>query len=183
VSGPNFAAQGNILVSEATVKALASTFQKGSGTLARRLILALDSAQGAGGDRRGRQSAGLLVVKDKGSYGGYNDKAIDLRVDDDPEPVKKLIRLLDLHELYFGKTAPEDKMEATGKTAERIQWALARLGYYKGLANGLYDEQTEAAFKDFSGIENFEERLLEGGFVDRRVFEFLMEKAASGQRS
>lgn len=177
ISGPDFAAQGNILVGEETVKALAGTFKKTEGTLARRLVTALDRAQDAGGDRRGRQSAGLLIVKEKGSYGGYNDKYIDLRVDDDPEPITKLIHLLDLHELYFGKTAPGEALEARGQVAEKVQAALARLGYYNGPVSGEFDEKTAAAFEAFSSIENFEERLLKGGLVDKRVLEFLLAKA------
>ena len=182
LSGPNFAAQGNILVGEETVKALARTFQETGGPLARRLVTALDRAQDAGGDRRGRQAAGLLVVKEKGSYGGYNDKYIDLRVDDDPEPIKRLIHLLDLHELYFSKTAPEDMLEAKGSVAEQIQAALSRLGYYAGPASGAFDGRTKAAFRSFSGVENFEERLLQGDFVDRKVFEFLLGKAELSAR-
>lgn len=177
ICGPGFAAQGNILVGEDTVKALATTFRDTGGTLARRLVAALDKAQDAGGDRRGRQSAGLLVVKEGGSYGGYNDKYIDLRVDDDPGPIKKLIHLLDLHELYFGKTAPGEALEATGPALEQLQAALKKLGYYAGSSSGAFDEETRAAFEAFSSIENFEERLLQGGQVDKRVLDFLLEKA------
>lgn len=177
ITGPNFACQGNILVSEATVKALADTFQNTKGTFARRLVTALDKAQEAGGDKRGRQSAALLIVKEKGSYGGYNDRYIDLRVDDDPEPIKKLSHLLYLHELYFNKTSSADMIEVKEDVAKEIQNALKKLGYFKGEINGKFDEITKKAYFDFCGIENFEERICEGNFVDKNVLDFLIKKA------
>ncbi len=177
IFGRNFACQGNILVSKDTVSALSETFHNTEGSLARRLVASLDAAQNAGGDKRGRQSASLLVVKEKGSYGGYNDRYIDLRVDDDEEPIKKLSHLLDLHELYFNKTAKEEMIELTKDTITKIQDALKKLGYYNLDINGVNNAQTKAAYKDFCGIENFEERICEGNFVDAKVIEFLYNKA------
>lgn len=179
INGNNFSCQGNILVSEDTVKALADTFVNTKGSLARRLVDALDKAQDAGGDRRGRQSAALLVVKDKGSYGGYNDRYIDLRVDDDPDPIKKLIHLLELHELYFNKTKLEEMIKINEATAAQIQSALKKLGYYDNLIDGNYNETTRKAYENFCGVENFEERICEGSFVDKNVLKFLLKKANS----
>lgn len=177
ICGHNFSCQGNILVSGDTVKALAETFQNTKGTLARRLVAALVAAQAAGGDKRGKQSAALLVVKEKGSYGGYNDRYIDLRVDDDPEPIKKLINLLDLQELYFNKTTPEEMVEVTEDVALKIQACLKKLGFYSGDPTGVFDDRTHNAYKDFCGIENFEERICQGNIVDRNVLNFLVDKA------
>lgn len=179
ITGPNLSCQGNILVSEDTVKALADTFNKSVGTLARRLVKALDTAQDAGGDRRGRQSAALLIVKEKGSYGGYNDRYIDLRVDDDIEPIKKLLHLLELHELYFGKTSAQERIKVEKDTACRIQTALNKLGYYDGEIDGTFDGITKEVFNNFCGIENFEERMLEGSYIDKNVLGFLLSKAHS----
>lgn len=176
IAGQDFACQGNILVSEATVDALKETFLKTEGPLAKRLVAALDAAQDAGGDRRGRQSAALLVVKEKGSYGGYNDRYIDLRVDDHPDPIKELIRLLDLYNMYFSKTTEEERMKVTPETVLRVQEALRNLGYYDGPVSGAFDEKTKNAYKNFCEFENFEERLCEGDFVDKRVIEFLLNK-------
>ncbi|SKA99661.1 Uncharacterized conserved protein, Ntn-hydrolase superfamily [Caloramator quimbayensis] len=177
ITGPNFSCQGNILVSEETIKALADTFNNTQGSLARRIVTALDAAQNAGGDRRGRQSAALLVVKEKGSYGGYNDRYIDLRVDDDPYPIKKLIHLLDLQELYFNKTKPEEMIKVNKDVARQIQEDLKKLGFYEGDMNGIYDEETKNAYRDFCGVENFEERICEGDVVDCNVLKFLNKKA------
>ncbi len=91
VAGQNFAAQGNILLGEATITALAETFQHETGSLWRRMVAALAAGQQAGGDSRGQQSAALLVVRDKGGYGGFNDRMIDLRVDDATRPIDELI--------------------------------------------------------------------------------------------
>lgn len=175
IAEENLACQGNILVSDATVKALADTFKQTTGTLARRLVAALDAAQHAGGDRRGRQSASLLVVKEKGSYGGYNDRYIDLRVDDDPEPIEKLSHLLDLHEMYFNKPTPEEIVEVDIEIAKQIQVALQKRGYYQGEINGFYDEMTRNAYASFCGWENYEERVLEGNQVDRNVLAILLK--------
>jgi len=176
VSDDDFACQGNILVSEETVLAMKETFLNTTGTLSRRLVTALDQAQHAGGDKRGRQSAALLVVKEHGSYGGYNDRYIDLRVDDHPEPIQELAHLLDLHEMYFHKTLPEEEVVVDESSASSIQQALIAQGYYQGPVNGRFDALTQKAFEDFCGVENFEERICEGDVVDRRVLDFLLKK-------
>src|SRR5207302_1553819 len=106
--GKCYAAQGNILVSEATVDAIAKTFEAGSGPLAERLLDCLDAAQAAGGDRRGQQSAALLVVERGGGYAGLSDEVVDLRVEDHERPLEELRRLYRLHEALFGET-PRDE--------------------------------------------------------------------------
>lgn len=98
IVGENFACQGNILVDEKTVQAMADSFTSSTGPLTRRLVAALAAAQEAGGDRRGQQSAALLVVREGAGYGGFDDKYCDLRVDDHPKPVDELERLLTVFE-------------------------------------------------------------------------------------
>ncbi len=169
-------ARETVLVSEATVLALKDTFLAAEGTLARRLVKALDAAQHAGGDKRGRQSASLLVVKEKGSYGGYNDRYIDLRVDDHPDPIVELARLLDLHEMYFHKTTPEEMVTVDQPLALKIQEALTKQGYYNGPLNGTFDTATQKAYEEFCGVENYEERICPGNVVDSRVLEVLLSK-------
>ncbi|MEZ5302745.1 MAG: DUF1028 domain-containing protein [Verrucomicrobiales bacterium] len=101
VSGENFAAQGNLLAGDEVYNAMAEAFQKSEGSLADRLIAALEAGQEKGGDRRGKQSAALLIVRDGWGYGGGNDRFRDLRVDDHPEPIQELKRVLKLHEAMF----------------------------------------------------------------------------------
>ncbi len=176
ISKENFTCQGNILVGEDTVKAMAETFEKSKGKLADRLLEALDMAQNAGGDKRGRQSAALLVVKEKGSYGGYNDRMIDLRVDDDPEPIEKLKELLYLQRLYFDKPEEKDILVVGKELAKTIQKNLKKLKYYDGEINGNFDEATKKAYFNFTSVENFEERRLEGNKVDKKVVNFMVDK-------
>ena len=174
IHGENFSAQGNILVSQATVQALADTFRNSTGTLAKRLVKCLDVAQDAGGDRRGRQSAALLIVQEGASYGGYNDVKISLRVDDHPKPIKELKRLLDLHDLYFGETLV--KVPANQDVTTAVQKRLKELGYYHGPVTGVYDGPSKRAFFDYCGVENYEERICDGDFFDERVLNILLKK-------
>lgn len=176
VCGENFSAQGNILVSKATVDAFVETFHSTSGPLSRRLVACLDAAQKAGGDRRGRQSASLYIAQEGASYGGYNDTKVDLRVDDHPNPIDELSRLLDLHELYFGKTKEEEFIHLQPEQILKIQEKLTKLTYYKGELHGKWDKATEEAYIGFCGWENFEERILEGANIDQLVYKILLEK-------
>jgi len=173
VTGPNFAAQGNILVGEETVQAMAHTFQEATGTLAERLIKALDAGQNAGGDRRGRQSAALLVVREKGGYGGYNDRAIDLRVDDHPDPIKELERIYKLQQLYFSPPKAEDIVPITNELKEELISELARTGFIKDGTKMLTDDAFYKALTTFFHTENFEEREQPRGQIDMAVVHFL----------
>jgi uncharacterized Ntn-hydrolase superfamily protein len=151
-AGRDYAAQGNILVSEATVDALAGTFESSAGRpLAARLAACLAAAQAAGGDRRGQQSASLLVVRKEGGYAGLSDVLVDLRVDDHPTPVDELERLLSLHELYFGETPQDEWLELDENLAAELRERLDRLGYA--------DPDLRSAFEAWAGTENLEERV------------------------
>ncbi len=172
-AGKNFAAQGNILAGAAVVDALAQTFESTRGDLAERLVAALAAGQTAGGDKRGQEGAALLVVRQKGGYGGFNDRYIDLRVDDHPQPIDELKRLLDLHRLYLGKTNPNDVIPIDASIARELQTMMRARGYYAGAISGAWDDASKKAFREFAGVENLEERLQEGTFIDRVVLEFL----------
>jgi uncharacterized Ntn-hydrolase superfamily protein len=171
VTGKHFAAQGNILVDENTVKAMAETFESTEGSLAYRLLHALNAGQQAGGDSRGQQSAALLVVKEKGGYGGYNDRYIDLRVDDHPEPITELIRIYGLQQLYFAKAKPENVVAIEGEVRETVLEHLKRLDYLK--AEPADDGDLHKALTAYIHTENFEEREQEKGKIDLEVLEFM----------
>jgi uncharacterized Ntn-hydrolase superfamily protein len=150
-TGNGYAAQGNILVSEETVDALAMTFeQNGHLLLAERLIECLAAAQAAGGDRRGQQSASLLVVEKDAGYANLSDTVVDLRVDDHEHPIAELRRLFVLHNELFGVTPPEDWLTVDEGLAAELRDRLDRLGY---------DAELDEAFTDWAGTENLEERV------------------------
>jgi uncharacterized Ntn-hydrolase superfamily protein len=178
VVGEGFACQGNILV-PGTVEAMAERFEAvrgGPGELADWLVAALAAGQEAGGDRRGRQSAGVVVVRQGGGYGGNNDRYLDLRVDDDPRPIEKLGDLVELHHLYFGAVDPEELIPLADVAAE-IQAMLRRSGHYDGPETGVFDEVTRRALRVLVGMENLEERWTgEEDQIDRLVLEYLRER-------
>ena len=175
--GEHYTCQGNILVGKDTVLAMARTFEQTTGRLCDRLVAALAAGQAAGGDSRGQQSAALLVVRQGGGYGGFNDRFIDLRVDDHPQPINELQRILQLHKLYLFPPDPADILVIDHDVARELQQLLTVLGDYQGASSGSYDEVTRAAFRKFSGRENLEERWFEDARVDRTVLEFLRQKA------
>ncbi|MGZ4291327.1 MAG: DUF1028 domain-containing protein [Gaiellaceae bacterium] len=151
LTGPGFAAQGNILVGEETVAALATTFTgTGGRPLAERLLECLAAAQAAGGDRRGQQSAALLIVERDGGYAGLSDTLVDLRVDNHATPVAELARLHAMHSLLFGKTPRRDWLEVGDELREELRDRLLRLGY---------DGELARALADWAGTENLEERV------------------------
>lgn len=177
--GEHYAVQGNILVSGATVEALARGFEEASGELADRLVTALAAGQAAGGDRRGQQSAAVLVVRHEGGYGGYTDRYLDLRVDDDPVPIERLKALVDLHHLFFKPPAPGEMIQIEGELAREAQRILQWAGYYDGPLTGTYDAATQKALRDLIGNENFEERFdEERGLISRQVMDVLRAKFA-----
>lgn len=170
IAGDNFAAQGNILVGKETVVDMARVFQDTTGQLAYRLAMALEAGQDAGGDSRGRQSAALLVVREKGGYGGYDDRVVDLRVDDHPEPIEELMRLHSLHKLYFGETKQDEAVALDTDVRERVVGSLKRLGY---LREDPDDEALNKSLSDFIRTENFEAREQNPGYVDPEVLKFM----------
>jgi uncharacterized Ntn-hydrolase superfamily protein len=126
--GKGYAVQGNILAGEQVVKAMAQAFESTRGELAERLMAALEAGESAGGDARGKQSAALLVVRKGGGYGGFDDRYIDLRVDDHPEPVKELRRLLTM-KLAWARLSEAARWRRKGdlqKAAEVLQEAIRR---------------------------------------------------------
>ena len=166
-TGPGYAIQGNILTGPEVVDAMEQAWMtSGDRPFAARLLAALVAGDRAGGDRRGRQSAALVVASPGAGYGGGSDIAVDLRVDDHVDPVTELARLMDIHTLLFGK--PEEILELTGDIAARLRAALDALGWT--------DPDLEAALISCAGVENLEERMVAGG-VDPVVLAYLEDRA------
>ncbi|KOX13467.1 major pilin protein FimA [Micromonospora sp. NRRL B-16802] len=155
--GDGWAAQGNILAGPEVVDALADAWLAGSALpFAERLVAALRAGDEAGGDRRGRQSAGLLVVERGGGYAGTSDVLVDLRVDDQPDPVAELERLLAVHTLLFSRPDPATLLDLSGAVADEVAALLAALGHQVAA-----DGPEEALFS-WAALENLEERLVPG---------------------
>jgi uncharacterized Ntn-hydrolase superfamily protein len=146
-------------------------FLKAKGNLPARLFAALRAGDRAGGDKRGRQSAAIYVVKPHGGYGGYLDRWIDYRVDDHQDPVTRLGQLLEMHELYFGKSPKVDRLPIKGRVLGHLTAILKQEGYLKK-ENEFID-----AFNEFIGNENFEERAdPDANWIDRPVLKYLVQK-------
>jgi uncharacterized Ntn-hydrolase superfamily protein len=164
-TGTGYAAQGNILVSQATVDALSDTFEETAGKpLELRLMDCLDAAQAAGGDSRGQQSASLLVVEADAGYAGLSDVLVDVRVDDHERPLEELRRIHGLHDALFGKTPKDDWIDVGPELAAELSERLAQLGYEGDLADTL---------PRWAGSENLEERVDGAEQLDPVVLEAL----------
>jgi uncharacterized Ntn-hydrolase superfamily protein len=165
--GAGYAAQGNILVSAETVDGLADTFERTAGTgasLAERLLDCLDAAQAAGGDKRGQQSAALLIAQRDGGYAGLSDVVMDLRVDDHERPLEELRRLYGLHQALFGKTPKDRWLRVDDELRRELDERLGRLGY--------------SSLEEWAGVENLEERVEGEAAIDPFVLEVLRAKSA-----
>jgi uncharacterized Ntn-hydrolase superfamily protein len=173
LSGRDYTVQGNCLAGQEVVQAMEEAFLASGENerLSHRLLAALSAGDRAGGDRRGRQSAAVLVVAEGGGYGGGSDVLVDLRADDHEAPVEELVRLLALHELYFGKPNPEDLHRLQGELAEEVDGLLRGLGYADSTP---LDER----LFDWMGWSNYEERHVPG-HIDVVVLLKLREEASA----
>jgi uncharacterized Ntn-hydrolase superfamily protein len=164
-TGDAYAAQGNILVSQATVDAIADAFEASAGKpLGERLLDALDAGQAAGGDKRGQQSAALLIVERDGGYAGLSDVSVDVRIDDHEQPLAELRRLYEAHQAIFGATPKEEWLEVDSEISAELRERLARLGY---------DGELAEALDAWAGNANFELRVDGAERVDPVVLDEL----------
>lgn len=171
IAGNGYAIQGNILAGVKVVPAMEKAFLKTKASLPQRLHAALLAGDRAGGDKRGRQSAAIYVVKPKGGYGGFVDRWLDYRVDDHENPVPRLGELLEMHELYFGKSPEAERVPLKGRSLTQMASILKQEGY---LRKGV---EFRDAFNEFIGNENFEERAdLAAQWLDKPVLKYLVKK-------
>ncbi len=188
VVGKGFAAQGNILVGRPTVEAMATTFERTKGSLADRLVAALVAGGKAGGDRRGEQSAALLVKRAGGSYDGTTDDYIDISIYDHATPLKELERLYTLHKLFFFRSDERDLLVIDNALCRELQTILSTAEYkghrfYAGPVNGVFDAATLKALNDFMGWENYDVRIRTDNRIDREVLEDIRNNYRTWQRS
>jgi uncharacterized Ntn-hydrolase superfamily protein len=181
IVGRGYTAQANIMVSDQTVKNLAETFERSKGSLADRLMAALKAGQAGGGDKRGMQSAALLVVRKNGGYLGANDRFVDIRVYDARNPIAELERLLALHKLHFFPSEKTDLVTITPAIVAQLEPILLRepmgqsdkwLKANQGRATPDFLE----ALKNFMYWENYDVRVRMDGKIDRIVLDDILKK-------
>ena len=181
IVGRGYAAQANIMVSDQTVQNMAQAFERATGPLADRLMAALVAGQAGGGDKRGMESAALLVVRKGAGYLGSNDRYIDIRVYDDTNPIRELQRLYALHQLYFFTSRPQDLIPITPAVVKQLEPILLReplgqkekwLAAAQGVANRAFLE----ALANFMYWENYDVRVRMDGKIDRVVLDDILKR-------
>jgi uncharacterized Ntn-hydrolase superfamily protein len=181
IVGRGYAAQANIMVSDQTVRNLAATFERTKGSLADRLMAALKAGEAGGGDKRGMQSAALLVVRKNGGYLGANDRFIDIRVYDAKDPIAELERLLALHRLHFFPSEARDLIPLGPDLVAKLEPILLSeprgqtekwLKQKEGRATPAFLK----ALQNFMYWENYDVRVRMDGKIDRVVLEDILGK-------
>lgn len=176
--GNGFTCQGNILFAPEVVQAMARSFESTPGDLPERLLAALEAGQREGGDRRGMQSAALLIVRAKGGYDQGSDRWVDIRVDDHPTPIEELGRIFGLYDLtLLTREDPATLVRLDGEPVVELQRHLGVLGFLLGPASGRYDERTRAAFEKFLSENNFENKARPDATAWPSVLHYLAERA------
>ncbi len=177
--GDGFACQGNILFGPAVVRGMARAYETTAGDVLDRLLAALSAGQREGGDRRGMESAAILVVRRGAGYGG-GDRWVDLRVDNHPSPIEELKRIFQLYDLtMLSREDPTTLLPIDGEVAKGLQHDLGVLGYYTGRFTGTWDAASRAAFDRFVGEHNFENKQRDDGKVWPSIVDYLRARAAA----
>lgn len=176
VTGKGFAAQGNTLVGKETVEALAKTFMETKGSLGDKLVAAIVAGGRAGGDRRGEESAALLVKRKGAGYDGTTDDLIDISIYDHAHPLRELERLYSLHKLYYFRSDPKNLIKVDAGICKELQAIMSNKAYkgflfYDGVVNGVFDPKTKKALQDFMGWENYDVRVRDDDQIDREVLD------------
>jgi len=179
ITGKGYSCQGNILAGAKVVESMARAYEETSGDLIDRLVQVLSAGQAAGGDRRGQQSAALLVVREKGGYEGFTDRYVDLRVDDHPTPIEELKRVLRVYDMtMLSREDPKNLLTIDHDIAVVLQKNLMKLGMYKGEITGVLDDATNKALHEFVNINNFENRMHEQGWIWKSILDYMGELAS-----
>ena len=177
VIGKNFACQGNILASKKVVQGMADAFEDTSGDLVEKFFATLVAGQKNGGDRRGKESAAILIVKNEGAYDGGTDRYIDIRVDEHSEPIKELKKVFEIYDMSLLKRDdPEDIVKLEGHSLKLVKELLQKDGFYKGDIDDNYDNDTRKALRDWLGTNNFEVKEREDDYMWGSLFRLIEKK-------
>ena len=181
IVGKDFSCQGNILVSEEVVKAMAKAFETTRGDLIEKFFAVLDAGQEAGGDRRGRESAAILIVKEKGAYDGGTDNYINIRVDEHPTPIKELKKVFEIYDMcLLLRDDPKDLVKLKGDKVKIVKERLKLDGFYEGAIDDKYDEVTKKALRDWLGTNNLEVRERDDDFMWGSLYRYILDLKKSG---
>ncbi len=181
IVGKNFSCQGNILVSEEVVKAMTKAFETTRGDLIEKFFAVLDAGQEAGGDRRGRESAAILIVKEKGAYDGGTDNYINIRVDEHPTPIKELKKVFEIYDMcLLLRDDPKDLVKLKGDKVKIVKERLKLDGFYEGAIDDKYDEATRKALRDWLGTNNLEVRERDDDFMWGSLYRYILDLKKNG---
>lgn len=178
VMGDGYSCQGNILVSSKVVESMARAYEESSGDMIDKLLEALSAGQAAGGDRRGQQSAALLVVRERGGYEGFSDRYVDLRVDEHTTPIEELKRVFNVYDMtMLSREDPKNLLTIDHNIATDLQTSLKKLGLHKEPITGLFDDATRKALQEFVNTHNFENKMHDDGRIWKSILDYMRELA------
>jgi uncharacterized Ntn-hydrolase superfamily protein len=184
VVGDAFTCQGNILAGEDVVVQMADAFEKTGGDLIDKLFAALNAGQAAGGDRRGMQSAAILVVRMNGGYEGGNDRYVDVRVDEHLSPITELERIFKIYDMtLLSREEPRSLRKIEGDLSFKIQQALVSLGYLETLSKAAFSEKANAALTEWINMNNFENKARDDGTIWQSILDYLFKDAEGKKNS
>ena len=180
IIGDYYAVQGNLLTGPEVVDEMAKVFEEAGGELVDKLLAALYAGDQAGGDRRGKQSAAIYVVRECGGYGGCEEgvgRYVDIRVDDHPEPVKEILRIFEIWELLLLEREDPTDIIKWDEAWMEIASALKKLGYLDVEVSGPGDEALHKAFEKWVGVNNFENKMRDDGYIWGTIYRYLLKNA------
>lgn len=178
IVGDGFTCQGNILAGEDVIVDMADAFENTEGDLIDKLFAGLIAGQAAGGDRRGMQSAAILVVREGGGYEGGNDRYVDVRVDEHPNPIDELVRIFNIYDMtLLNREDPSTLIKIEGDLLVIIQDALVTLGLLEQVYSNEFDHKTQSALTEWINTNNFENKSRDDGTIWPSVVEYLLEDA------
>lgn len=178
VIGDGYACQGNILAGEAVVKNMAEAYESTEGDLIDKLLAVIRAGQAAGGDKRGMQSAAILVVREGGGYEGGNDRYVDVRVDDHPSPIEELERIFHLYDMtLLSREDPSRLLTIEGNLVTKIQNALVTLGLLESAVEDSFTPASQSALQEWINTNNFENKYRDDGTIWQSVLDYLLEDA------
>ncbi|TXT54733.1 MAG: hypothetical protein BAJALOKI2v1_730005 [Promethearchaeota archaeon] len=177
IVGDNFCCQGNIMANDQVIPAMAEAFKDTKGDLIERFFAALEAAQAEGGDKRGREAAAILIVKENGAYDGGTDRYIDIRVDEHPTPIQELKKVFEVYDLcILERDDPDDKVKLEGEVMKTVKKILKKDEFYEGTINGDYDEDTKKALTDWLHTNNFEAKERDDGFMWGSIYRYIKKQ-------